>query len=138
MYIHNELRFVCEDCGQGFPFKSRLEQHRITHQLDPSVTCDHKGCDHGFKNKGDLNRHLHSHEEGWYWCDYCPYRNKDKRNFDSHLRIYQEQGVGLECYHCKKWGKAMRFSTQLRHHKETGCNIHDLHVQTPKSEPGDN
>ena len=31
MYTHKDLCFVCEDCGQSFPFKSRLEQHRITH-----------------------------------------------------------------------------------------------------------
>ena len=63
MYTHNDLHFVCEDCGQSFPFKSRLEQHRITHQSDPSFMCQHKGCDHCFKNKGDLNRHLHSHDD---------------------------------------------------------------------------
>ena len=54
------------------------------------------------------------------------------------MRIHQEQGVGLECYHCEKCGKAMRFSTQLRCHKETGCDIRNLHVQTPKGKLGEN
>ena len=138
MYTHKDLRFVCEDCGQSFPFKSRLEQHRITHQADPGFMCQHKGCDRSFKNRGDLNRHLHSHDDVWYKCDSCPYKNKDKRNRDSHMRIHQEQGVGLEHYNCAKCGKAMRFSTQLRRHKETGCDIRNLHVQTPKGEPGEN
>ena len=138
MYTHNDLHFVCEDCGQSFPFKSRLEQYRITHQSDSSFMCQYRGCDHHFKNKGDLNRHLHSHDDVWYKCDSCPYKNKDKRNWNSHMRIYQEQGIGLERYHCEKCGKAMRFSTQLRHHKETSCDIHNLHVQTPKGEPGEN
>ena len=135
MYTHNDLHFVCEDCGQSFPFKSRLEQHRITHQSDPSFMCHHKGCDHCFKNKGDLNRHLHSYDDVWYKCDSCPYKNKDKQNWDSHMRIHQEQG---EHYYCEKCGKAMRFSTQLRHHKETGCDICNLHVQIPKGELGEN
>ena len=54
------------------------------------------------------------------------------------MRIHQEQGVGLEHYNCAKCGKAMRFSTKLRRHKETSCDIRNLHVQTPKGEPGEN
>ena len=123
MYTHKDLCFVWQDCGLSFPFKSRLEQHRITHQADPGFMCQHRGCDHSFKNRGDLNRYLHSHNDVWYKCDSWPNKNKDKRNQDSHMRIHQEQGVGLERYHCEKCGKAMRFSTQLRHHKETGCDI---------------
>ena len=138
MYMHEDLCFVCEDCGQSFPFKSRLEQHRITHQADPSFMCKQKGCDHSFKNRGDLNRHLQSHDDVWYKCDSCPYKNKNKRNQDSHMRIHQEQDVGLERYNCEKCGKAMRFSTQFRRHKETGCDIRKLHVQTLKGEPGAN
>ena len=110
MYTHKDLRFICEDCGQSFPFKSRLEQHRITHQADPGFMCKQKGCDHSFKNRGDLNRHINSHDDVWYKCDSYPYKNKDKRNRDFHMRIHQEQGVGLECYNCEKCGKAMRFS----------------------------
>ena len=105
MYTHKDLCFICEDCGQSLPFKSRLEQHRITHQADPGFMCKQKGCDHSFKNRGDLNRHINSHDDVWYKCDSYPYKNKDKQNQDSHMRIHQEQGVGLECY-----GKAMRFS----------------------------
>ena len=129
---------MCEDCGQSFPFKSRLEQHKITHQSDPSFKCHHMGCEHSFKNKGDYNSHLNTHEEGWYKCDSCSYKNKDKCNRDSHMRIHQKEGAGLERYHCEKCGKAMRFSTQMKHHRETGCDVCNLHVQTPKSEPGDN
>ena len=54
------------------------------------------------------------------------------------MRIHQEQGIGLEHYHCERRSKAMRFNTQLRHHKETGCDIRNLHVQTLKGEPGEN
>ena len=90
MYMHEDLCFVCEDCGQSFPFKSRLEQHRITHQADPSFMYKQKGCDHSFKNRGDLKRHLQSHDDVWYKCDSCPYKNKNKRNQDSHMRIHKE------------------------------------------------
>ena len=130
MYLHNDLRFVCEDCGQSFPFKSRLEQHQITHETELSFMCKHKGCSRGFKNKGDFNRHMHSHEDVWFKCNSCLYKNKDKRNRDSHMRTHQEKGIGLECYHCECCGKVMQFSTQLKCHRVTECHVLDLHVET--------
>ena len=39
MYMHIDLRFVCETCRQSFPFKSRLEQHWITHQVEANYMC---------------------------------------------------------------------------------------------------
>ena len=134
MYLHKELRFVCEDCGQSFPFKSRLEQHQTTHQTKHNFMCKHKGCSHSFKNKGDFNRHMHSHEDIWFKCDSCPYKNKDKRNRDSHMRTHQEKGIGLECYHCEHCGKVMRFSTQLKRHRVTRCDVLDLHVEMTKGD----
>ena len=134
MYLHSDLRFVCEDCGQSYPFKSRLEQHQITHQKELNYMCKHKGCSRGFKNKGDYNRHMLSHEDIWFKCTFCPYKNKDKRNRDSHLRTHQEKGIGLERYHCECCGKVMRFSTQLKWHRVTRCDVLDLHVETPKGD----
>ena len=134
MYLHSDLRFVCEDCGQSFPFKSRLEQHQITHQKELSFMCKHKGCSRGFKNKGDFNRHMHRHEDIWFKCTSCPYKNKDKRNRDSHMRTHQEKGIGLEHYHCEHCGKVMRFSTQLKWHRVTGCDVLDLHVEMSKGD----
>ena len=32
-YVHKELKFVCEVCGQGFLFDSQLEQHKLTKNL---------------------------------------------------------------------------------------------------------
>ena len=134
MYLYSDLHFVCEDCGQSFPFKSRLEQHQITHQTELSFMYKHKGCSQGFKNKGDFNRHMHSHEDIWFKCTSCLYKNKDKRNRDSHMRTHQEKGIGLECYHCECCGKAMRFSTQLKWHRVTGCDVLDLHVEMSKGD----
>ena len=127
-YLHQDLKYICKDCGQSYPFQSRLKQHRVVHQNKLNFMCKHAGCTRGFKNKGDYNRHLQSHLDGWYWCDTCTYKNKDKRNCDSHMRVHQQQGIGLEHYVCKQCGKAMRFNTQLRRHKQSGCQIIDLSV----------
>ena len=134
MYLHKELHFVCEDCGQSFPFKSRLEQHQTTHQSKLNFMCKHKRCSRGFKNKGDFNRHMRSHEDIWFKCDSCTYKNKDKRNGDSHMRTHQEKGIGLEHNHCEHCGKAMWFSTQLKRHRLTGCDVLNLHVEMTKGD----
>ena len=64
MYIHKELRFVCDRCGMGFPFESRLSQHKITHRTYASLKCMKKNCGRCFKNIGDLNRHVNQHKRG--------------------------------------------------------------------------
>ena len=84
-YYHHELKFVCEHCEQGFPFVSRLEQHKITHQKIATLPCIHKNYGRTFKNLGDLNRHISQHDGVWYTCDFCTYCNKDKQNTNSDM-----------------------------------------------------
>ena len=127
MYVHtNMMAYVCEECGQGFPFKSQMLQHKITHSTDSRFKCKRGNCGKSFKNKGDLTRHEISHDNNWYYCAHCPYKNKDKRNRDSHSRTHEPEGE--ERYHCEKCGKGMRFSTQMKHHHETGCDLSTFHV----------
>ena len=127
MHMHmNAKSFVCEECGQGFPFKSRLLQHQITHDTESHFMCKRGTCNKSFKNKGDLTRHEGTHDDKWYFCSYCSYKNKDKRNRDSHLRTHEVEGN--ERYHCDKCGKRMRFSTQMKRHREAGCDLSTFHV----------
>ena len=127
MYAHmNTMNFVCEECGQGFPFKSHLLQHKITHSTEFCFVCNQGSCNKSFKNKGDLTRHVGTHVDKWYFCSHCSYKNKDKRNRDSHSCVHEDEAE--ECYHCEKCRKRMRFSTQMKGHCETGCNLSSLHV----------
>ena len=85
-YTHRELKFVCKTCGKAFPFDSRLQQHKLTHR-DVRLYCMHKGCNKYFKAVGDLNHHVITHGKAtYYYCDYCTYKNLDKRNTESHMR----------------------------------------------------
>ena len=127
MLIHVETKsFVCEECGRGFPFNSRLLQHQITHETEARFKCKRGNCDKSFKNRGDLTRHEGTHDNNWFFCSFCSYKNKDKRNRDSHLRTHDVSGN--DRYRCDKCGKGMRFSTQMKRHRESGCKVSTLHV----------
>ena len=120
-YVHKELKFNCEHCGRRFPFESRLEQHLMTH-INTHLSWPKKSCPKTFKSVGDVNRHVKVHAKGgWYQCTYCDYKNKDKRNTESHMRTHTKEEDGK--YVCDKCGKHMRYSTQFRRHKESGCDV---------------
>ena len=127
MLLHtNAMTLVREECGQWFPFKSRLLQHKITHSTESRFLCKRSTCNKSFKNKGDLTRHEGTHDNKWYFCSSCSYKNKDKRNRDSHSRTHEAEGK--ERYHCEHCGKGMRFSTQMKRHRESGCDMNTFHV----------
>ena len=131
-YVHRELNFVCETCGKAFPFDSRLQQHKLTH-FDVRHYCMRNGCKKYFKSIGDLNRHVLTHNKSiYYYCDYCTYKNLDKRNTESHMRVHV---VGNERYVCNSCDKPFRFNTQYRRHLRDGCNLHDLKGATRSASP---
>ena len=88
VYVHKDLDYVCDQCGQSYPFESRLKQHKMTHHGVATHRCMVKSCAWSFENTGDLNRHVNQHTSIWYKCDFCTYQNKDKRNTESHQCIH--------------------------------------------------
>ena len=75
-----------------------------------------------FKSIGDINRHIKTHSKGgWFKCDKCSYKNKDKQNTESHMHTHTSEEDGK--YECDKCGKIMIYSIQFLCHKEQGCQI---------------
>ena len=100
MNTHKDLKWVCDECGKSFEYESRMLQHQRVHDNEARLYCPKKTCDRSFKNVGDFNRHTKTHEAGgWYTCNKCSYKNKDKRNRDSHMRVHTPDG-GKERYEC--------------------------------------
>ena len=67
--------------------KSALQAQNYPPYICKSKMHEEETAIDDFKNVGDLNRHVRQHRRGnWFYCDFCDYKNKDKRNTDSHQR----------------------------------------------------
>ena len=123
MQQHAAYPWICDSCSKGFQYESRMLQHQTVHASEARYYCPENGCSKKFKNTGDYNRHIKTHDSDlWYTCDYCTYRNKDKRNRDSHVRTHNPKG-SKERYECERCHKQLRFSTQVLRHRESGCRL---------------
>ena len=113
-YRHTDLKFTCESCGDSFPFKSQLKDHRVKHLTDRGHSCFSKDCGRSFKNKSSLIRHLKEHDGKNYPCpeDGCPYSSNIKRNLKAHM-IKHTDIHPYSCLHC---GQAFKHHTQMARH----------------------
>ena len=84
-YKHKARPYVCNTCGEDFPFESQYKTHRLTHSTCRKHACTFSNCDKCFKNVGNWNRHIKEHTSSWLKCPDCPdYKTKAKRDFESH------------------------------------------------------
>ena len=83
-YKHKHKDLKCPKCDHTFTFESQVKAHMFSHRNNPSFFCIHPNCGKAFFNESDLTRHSKRHNGKWYQCLDCPYKDTDKRNFDSH------------------------------------------------------
>ena len=93
---HKTWPYVCNTCGEDFPFESQYKTHRLTHSDCCRHACTYSDCDKRFKNKGDMNRHNKEHTSVWLTCPDCPnYRTKEKRNFPIDCGTAKSKNIGV-------------------------------------------
>ena len=119
-YEHQHRSLKCPKCDSTFTFESQLKAHQFAHRKKPSFFCVYPKCDKAFFFETDLTRHSKRHNEKWYQCLDCPYKDTDKRNFDSHRLSHSR----IAKYKCEACGKELIYNTQkLRHKKDGKCPI---------------
>ena len=119
-YEHQHRNLKCPKCDSTFTFESQLKAHQFAHRKKPSFYCVYPKCGKAFFFETDLTRHAKRHNEKWYQCLDCPYRDTDKRNFDSHRLSHSR----IAKYKCESCGKEFIYNTQkLRHKKDGKCPI---------------
>ena len=52
---HTAHQWVCDSCGKGFQYESRMIQHQTVHVREPRHHCPRSDCNKKFKNIGDYN-----------------------------------------------------------------------------------
>ena len=77
--------YECETCGQGFTFKSQYDLHHKAHLKIQGYVCLKANCGQHFKHESELNAHLKAHTSKPIKCEYCDYKNTDKRNVQAHM-----------------------------------------------------
>ena len=106
-YKHKECKYSCEQCGKLFPFESDRDLHLNTHRTIKAFQCDR-----AYYSKGELGKHVKTHENVKWRCTMCKYSNLDERNLKSHMRVHS----GLKKYLCPSCLKLFKYNVQLRRH----------------------
>ena len=68
-----QKNFACETCGKAFVSKSKLVEHRSTHndKPDPKFQCPVSGCNKFLKQSNSFRKHMmNTHKQG-HACDIC-------------------------------------------------------------------
>ncbi|XP_074647917.1 uncharacterized protein LOC141903614 [Tubulanus polymorphus] len=68
----DERPYKCEVCFKGFKEMAIRRAHMLTHSYVRNFPCPYENCDHSFKTKGSLKRHIRRHTgERPFKCREC-------------------------------------------------------------------
>ena len=111
-YNHDEIMYECETCGWGFTFKNPYNSHRRVHLKIQGYVCFKAYCGQWFKCESERNAHLKAHTSKPINCEYCNYKNTDKRNVPAHMRVHSDE-LPFSCILC---GKRFKWQEQKKRH----------------------
>ena len=100
-YSHKARVHKCSKCDEKFVHESKLKQHERKHKMHKVFECFHDGCTKKYKHPQDLARHIDSHLDVCFECDFCEKVFKEKRLLKRHLVIHQKT-TPYKCTDCKK------------------------------------
>ena len=87
MADNGERMNVCKECGKGFKYKSKLQQHGIVHAKLKPFVCEVAGCRKSYTQAGSLDKHKKSFHEGVvHECPECGKRFNRKGTMTMHYK----------------------------------------------------
>ena len=115
-YTHKNLEFGCDQCGKKFAFESDRDLPMNTHRTIKSFTCANPNCGQSYFSKGELDKHVKTHENMFWKCSLCQYQNADEWNLKAHMRVHSGLKKYLHANMCKTCLKLFKYDTQLQCH----------------------
>ena len=112
MYYHKDKQYKCNVCDQSFVYQSKLKQHKRRYTKLRMYECFHGGCNKKYRHPQDLIRHIQSHQEKSFECDFCEKKFAEKRLLKRHIVVHQN----VDAYTCEKCGKGFKHNNQLYRH----------------------
>ena len=124
--VHLKIEpFKCNKCEASFTLKGNLDEHvRSVHKKQKPFNCNH--CSFKCSQKGNLYNHVRSVHKKLkpFNCNLCSFKCSQKGNLDQHVRRVHEKLKPFQCSHCEK---AFSQKTNLQLHI---WNIHEEIMQS--------
>lgn len=118
----------CSECSKTFPSPESLHEHvQLIHEQSTRLASNRylcNICQKEFCLKGDLTRHLNSHNGiKPYECEHCNKTFTLKSNLRQHLTTHQVD-KNFQCPMCSKsFGNRRNLSLHLRRHEQARANF---------------
>lgn len=82
--------FGCTICGKVLTSRTALKTHVMQqHEGKVVIKCPH--CDRAFTRQSQLGKHIdacHDERTGEFYCDKCPFKNRDLEVFNQHVHAH--------------------------------------------------
>ena len=66
----------------------KVNFHERKQSMDATHLCPYKSCQHSFRFKSEIRKHLNVHENIFLFCQYCQYRCINRGKLHDHLSLH--------------------------------------------------
>ena len=124
---HGQMRYLCQVCGQNFPFASDLASHESIHSEEKKFKCTYPKCSKSYKTKAEYNCHYNyrhkqkSAKSQEIKCSICDKICCKVKYLKEHIKSHMDD-FPFGCHYCGKhfkWRLGCKIHIDEEHKKES-------------------